>query len=286
MHLVEAVHHALLRIVSHARGTALMYILSKQAQFFRRRLHFFDFDSGQDLAQPGVHRPRHGGLVLSVTGADVQHGNSPRVGLAGVQLHVILVTRQALSLRVDAEAIWYLPAHLPAQRTAKSAQAESVSIEFLLAVAGQIVTAQEILIAEARIGIHVFRHDITGGTSDRFAPRGPQSGQQAAAILQGEMVHQVMAQRARGCAHALRKSRRARVQQNARDSNALAANTTVRPWASRSARVCRSTNTTPVALPRSSMARWLTMASLTSVNRPVRAASGSVTDGLLKYEAV
>jgi hypothetical protein len=34
------------------------------------------------------------------------------------------------------------------------------------------------------------------------------------------------------------------------------------------------------------MRTWLTTASLTSVNLPVFAAAGSVTDGLLKYDAV
>ena len=65
-----------------------------------------------------------------------------------------------------------------------------------------------------------------------------------------------------------------------------AASTTIFARASRGVRVNRSIYPTPSALPLSFIATWLTTASDTSVNRPVRAAAGSVTDGLLKYEAV
>jgi hypothetical protein len=51
-------------------------------------------------------------------------------------------------------------------------------------------------------------------------------------------------------------------------------------------RVARSRYATPFALPSAFITTWLTTASLTSVNRPVRAAVGSVAEGLLKYDAM
>ena len=120
-----------------------------------------------------MHGARHGVLVLAVAGADVKNWDSPGVGFVRVKLHVIVITRQTLALRVDAEVIRYLTTYLVAQRAAKAAQAEGVSVEFLPAVTGQIVAAEEILVCESRIGIDVFRNDITSGTPDRLAARRP-----------------------------------------------------------------------------------------------------------------
>ena len=106
----------------------------------------------------------------------------------------------------------------------------------------------------------------------------------AAAVFQREVVHQVMAQRSRRVAHPLR----------VRVANASAAGCAwiqgrpppaPRPGARfplrrASGGRCNDHAVRPCRC--RSSARWLTMASLTSVSRPVRAAAGSVTDGTVE----
>ena len=74
----------------------------------------------ENRADVRAHGGGHGFLVLAVTRIDVQHGNSPRVFLRGIEPDVVIGARQALALRFDAEVIRNLLAHALAPGIART----------------------------------------------------------------------------------------------------------------------------------------------------------------------
>ena len=147
---------------------------------------------------------------------DVQRRNAPGVLYLRIERDIIIVTRQAFALRVNAKAVRNVVAHFVTPRAAKTGSGRRMAIEFLPAIAGEIVTTQEVLVLVARGGVHVLRNDIPAWPAHRFALRRCQRGHHSAGVLERSVVHQIVTQDAVFTADSIGKPARTRVEQNAR----------------------------------------------------------------------
>ena len=90
-----------------------------------------------------------------------------------------------------------------------------MAVQFLAAIAGEIVTAQKILVLVRAERVHVFRDDIAARTAHRLALGRLQRRHHSAAVFERGVIHQIVAQHAVLIPHSCRKSPRTRVEQNA-----------------------------------------------------------------------
>jgi hypothetical protein len=82
------------------------------------------------------------------------------------------MARQTLALRVNAEVDTECCLRTLSRHFGRSLVAERVPVKFLVAIAGEIVPAQKILVLRRRGDrVHVFRDDVAAGTANGLAPR-------------------------------------------------------------------------------------------------------------------
>src|SRR5256884_264901 len=203
--LAEAIDDTLFGVVAHARRTALVDVLAENAQAFAGRLASLDLHGVKDLHDVVTHRLGHGVLVLAVAGHDAQDGNAPGVFLFLVQRNVVVVTRQALALRRNSEVIRNLRAHFTPPVGAEPHEPKSVRIQFLATVAIETIATQETPVDM------LVRVDILGNQKPAWSAARPALGrfelrQKPTGAFHREMIHQVMAELARGIAEPTRET--------------------------------------------------------------------------------
>src|SRR6202021_1076403 len=81
-----------------------------------------------------------------------------------------------------------------APAAAETRRGRRVTVQLLPAVAGEIVTAQEILVLETSGCVYILRNDVAAGTSYRFALRGSQRGHHSTTFFERGVIHQVVPQ--------------------------------------------------------------------------------------------
>src|SRR6516225_9826388 len=146
MNLPEAVNHAFLGIIAHARGPALVHILTEDADGLSGRPCILELHGVENLHHVLSHCLGHGPFILTVTCDDAQRGNSPRIFFFGIERYIVVVTRNAFALCCDGEIVWDFRTHLFAPRASKARQPKSMRIKFLAAVPVESITAKKVLV--------------------------------------------------------------------------------------------------------------------------------------------
>src|SRR2546425_1129906 len=103
-----------------------------------------------------------------------------------------------------------------AELTSESRCGKGVPINFLPSTAREIVAAQKVFVPIWTNCVYVLGNDVTARAPHRLAHRRPEGCHGTAALLERRVVHQIVAQNALRISDAVRKSRRTRVEQDAR----------------------------------------------------------------------
>src|SRR5438552_74277 len=214
VYLVVRVQHAGLGIFAHTRGAALMNIFAKNVEFVARGVAVFELQRVHDFAQMVPHGFGHVVLVFAVTRVDMERRDAPGILLFRIERDVVIEARQTLALRVHAERVWDTLAHLASELTSETGRRKGLAVEFLTSVAGEIITAQEILVAVRTDGVHIFRNDVTARTTHGLTHRGFERGHLAAATFKRRVIHQVMTEHPTRVAEAVGKCRGAGIEQD------------------------------------------------------------------------
>src|SRR5215469_1721031 len=101
----------------------------------------------------------------------MQRGNSPGIFLFPMELHEVVVTRQAFALGFNAEIVRNRSTNFLAPVVSESGQQEGVAIEFLASVTVEAVSADEFRVAifgGTGGRVDVLGNEETTGTSDRL----------------------------------------------------------------------------------------------------------------------
>ena len=149
-----------------------------------------------------------------------------------VERDVVLLARQALALGFQREVVRNVLSHLLTPGVAELLQQERLTVELLAAVAVKAVAANEVGIS-AGVQVRVVGDDEAARPANGFTGGRAQARHETPAVFDGEMVHQVVAKDAFLIADALRKQRRAGIEQDACGLQGASGRITTRAEASR-----------------------------------------------------